>query len=252
MRVFELHRYFEKMIPAALSCEWDNDGLLVCPDPQREVKKVLVALDVTSDVAERAIKEGYDLILSHHPIIFSPISHVEPSDPVAKKVLLLLSGGVSVMSFHTRLDALAGGVNDMLAELLGLCYVRAFGDEGIGRIGVLPKAVPLDEFARFVKEKLELPTLSYAGKGPVECVALLGGSGADDLEAALAAGADTYLSGELKYHQLAEAAERGQNLLAAGHFDSEKQVCRKLAAMAKAADETLEVTLMIERPYAVI
>ena len=130
MKTSELYAFFDGKIPSSLSCEWDNDGLMVCPDPEKVVKKVLVALDVTDKVAQIALDEGYDLILSHHPLIFSPLSHLEPGDPIAKKVIALLCGGVSVMSFHTRLDAVEGGVNDLLAEKLGLCDVRPFGQNG--------------------------------------------------------------------------------------------------------------------------
>lgn len=250
MKTRELYAFFDERIPASLSCEWDNDGLLVCPNPEKEVKKVLVALDATEKVVEIAISEGYDLILTHHPIIFSPLSHIEPSDPIAKKVIALLRGGVSVMSFHTRLDAVQGGVNDLLAEKFGLLDVHPFGQNGeaIGRIGKLPAPMTLEEFAKTVKSTLGASSVAYAGTRTVEMVALLGGGGSDDVEAAQMAGADTFLSGELKYHQLNEAPERGMNLVAAGHFDTEKHICKKLASLALEADPSLSVTVLQGTP----
>ncbi len=250
MKTSELYAFLDAKIPASLSCEWDNDGLLVCPNPDREVKKVLVALDATEKVVEIATSEGYDLILTHHPIIFSPLSHVEPSDPVAKKVIALLRGGVSVMSFHTRLDAVSGGVNDLLAEKIGLSEVRPFGQNGetIGRIGSLPAPMTLDDFAKTVKNALGAASVAYAGTKAVEVVALLGGGGSDDVDAARMAGADTFLTGELKYHQLNEAPERGMNLVAAGHFDTEKHICKKLASLVLEADPSLSVTVLQGTP----
>lgn len=250
MKTSELYAFFDEKIPASLSCEWDNDGLMVCRDPEQEVKKVLVALDATEKVVEIALVEGYDLILTHHPLIFSPLSHVETTDPVAKKVIALLNGGVSVMSFHTRLDAVEGGVNDLLAVKFGLRDVHSFGQNGetIGRIGKLPAPMTLDEFAKTVKETLGASSVAYAGTRAVETVALLGGGGSDDVDAAREAGADTFLTGELKYHQLNEAPERGMNLVAAGHFDTEKHICKKLASLALEADPTLAVTVLQGTP----
>ena len=250
MKTSELYAFFDAKIPASLSCEWDNDGLLVCPNPEKEVHKVLVALDATEKVVEIALAEGYDLILTHHPLIFSPLSHIEPSDPIAKKVIALLNGGVSVMSFHTRLDAVSGGVNDLLAEKFGLSGVRPFGQNGeaIGRIGKLPAPMTLEDFAKSVKNTLCAASVAYAGTRTVEVVALLGGGGSDDVDAARMAGADTFLSGELKYHQLNEAPERGMNLVAAGHFDTEKHICKKLASLALEADPSLSVTVLQGTP----
>ena len=105
MTVRELYRFFEQKIPRALSCDWDNDGLMVCPDDTKEVRRVLVALDITAAVAEHAIKEGYDLVVSHHPLIFHPLKAVAPGEATVNKVIRLLTSGVSAMSFHTRLDA---------------------------------------------------------------------------------------------------------------------------------------------------
>ena len=141
MTVGELYAELENRVPRALSCDWDNDGLMCCPDADAPVRRVLVVLDITAAMVEKAIAEGYDLIVSHHPLIFSPLRAMDPGDPVAKKVIRLLRAGVSAMRFHTRLDAVEGGVNDVLAEALGLLDVEAFGPENerIGRIGTLPE-----------------------------------------------------------------------------------------------------------------
>ena len=149
MTIKELHAFFDEKIPRALSCDWDNDGLMVCADKNAEVHRVLVALDITAAVAERAIQEGYDLIVSHHPLIFRPLKAVAPGDAVVNKVIRLLISGVSAMSFHTRLDAVAGGVNDVLASSLGLSDITPFGKDGeeMGRIGTLAEPTSLRAFA---------------------------------------------------------------------------------------------------------
>ena len=251
MTVRELYAYLEKEIPRALSCDWDNDGLMCCPDDTREVRRVLVALDVTAAVADKASKEGYDLIVSHHPLIFRPLKAVSVGECVADKVIRLLLAGVSVMSFHTRLDAVTGGVNDVLASRLGLCDVATFGSDGeaIGRIGTLREEMTLDAFARLVKEATGAPAVQISDAGrPVLRVALLGGGGAGDLPAAATAGADTYLTGELKHDQLTDAPERGVNLVMGGHFYTENPVCERIVEILKAADATLTVDTVNSNP----
>ncbi len=246
MTVKELYAALEARIPRALSCKWDNDGLMCCPDSDAPVRRVLVALDVTAEIAERAVAEGYDLILSHHPLVFRPLKAVEPSNHVAKKVIRLLTSGISVMSFHTRLDAVCGGVNDTLAAALGLENVVPFGegDECLGRVGELAKPMMLDEFAALVKRATGAPMVTVSDAGLlVHRVALLGGSGSDEVPAAALAGADTYLSGEIAHHYLTDTPELGINLVAAGHFYTENPVCQTLEAMLREIDPALTVTV---------
>jgi len=246
MTVKELYAALEERIPRELSCKWDNDGLMCCPDPEREVRRVLIALDVTAEIAERAVAERYDLILSHHPLVFRPLKAVEPSNYVAKKVIRLLCAGITVMSFHTRLDAVCGGVNDTLAAALGLENIEPFGDgdECLGRVGELKIEMTLDAFAQLVKQATGAPSVTVADAGlPVRRVALLGGSGSDEVPVAMLTGADTYLSGELGHHHLADSPERGINLVAAGHFYTENPVCQTLASMLCEINPACTVTV---------
>ena len=219
------------------------------------VRRVLVALDITAAVVDEAIAGGYDVILSHHPLIFSPLSRIEPSNAVAKKVIAMLRAGVTAMSFHTRLDAVEGGVNDTLAALIGLKNVTAFGADGeeIGRIGDLPQAMTLADFGVLVKNATNAEqVLVTDAKRPVRRVAVLGGSGSSDVIAALRAGADTYLSGELKHNWLTDAPDFGINLVAAGHFHTENPICGVLADMVRAADASIEVRAVNSNPVQVI
>lgn len=251
MTVRELYAYMEAQIPRALSCEWDNDGLMCCADDTKQVKRVLVALDITAAVVERAIAQGYDLIVSHHPLIFRPLARVSVGETVANKVIKLLASGISAMSFHTRLDAVKGGVNDVLAKALELCDTVPFGVDGeeIGRIGSLSTPMQLHDFAARVKKVTgaEYVQISDAGL-PVHRVALLGGGGSGEVKAAAAAGADTYLTGELKHDQLTEAPERGMNLIMGGHFYTENLVCERIRELLLSADPTLAVDLVNSNP----
>ena len=246
MTVAELYSALNEKIPADLSCSWDNDGLMCCASPDKKVARVLVALDITAAIVERAIEGKYDLIVSHHPLIFSPLSSVTASDPVAKKVIRLLLADVAAMSFHTRLDAVEGGVNDTLAQALGLTEIEPFGmnGEAIGRVGYLSKEMSLADFAQHVKKVTNADQVLFSDAGlPVHRVAVLGGEGDDFIGAAEACGADVLVSGRLGYHPMTDAPEGGIALIEAGHYYTERPVLSVLAKMVKEADGGIETVI---------
>lgn len=248
MNIKELYDQLDARIPASLSCEWDRDGLQLCPDPDREVRRVLVALDVTGEVADEAVDGGFDAIVSHHPLIFTPLGSITTTDGAGAKIINLIRAGIGVMSFHTRLDALGGGVNDALADALGLIDVEPFvGEDGIamGRIGELCNPEDAETFAGRVKDALAAPAVLLARGGRQTMrVALLGGEGKDDILAARAAGADTFVSGRLGYHNMLAADEIGMNLIEAGHFYTEDPVCDRISELIASADEGIETVYM--------
>lgn len=245
MTVKQLYKFLDSRIPTSLSCSWDNDGLMLCPEPDREVRRVLLALDATAEVADAAIEGGFDVIVTHHPMIMKGLKAINDENYISEKAIKLIRAGVSVFSFHTRLDALDGGVNDVLALEIGLENIEKFGEEGIGRIGDLFEPESPSEFAYRVKEWLDAPYVDLADCGK-ECkrVAVLGGSGSDDIAAAIAAGADTFVSGELKYHFMTDAPEMGINLISAGHFFTEDPVLPVLERMINQADASISCDIM--------
>ncbi len=255
--VGELYAALDARIPRTLSCSWDNDGLSCCPDAAAPVKGILVALDATEDAVDLAVETGCNVILTHHPLLFKGLKAVAGADTGSRKVIRMIRAGISTMAFHTRLDALTGGVNDVLAARLGLDNLSPFGDDDnsarapIGRVGELPEAMSLADFAAAVQAALTVPAtlggtymehltpavpaVTYVGCGKsVRRVAVLGGSGQDDLDAAAAVGADTYVTGELRYHQLCDAPYGGVNLVRAGHYFTEFPICVTLSDMAAA------------------
>jgi dinuclear metal center YbgI/SA1388 family protein len=222
--VSEIYRHLSAVLPTSLSCDWDNDGLMVCASPDKEVKKILLALDVTPAVAEYAAQIGADLIISHHPLIFSGIRHMDGRDGTSRKVISLLHNHIAVMSFHTRLDAADGGVNDILASLFSLSDIEKFGVDGdtAARIGTLPKSMAFEDFCRLAKDTLGAPCVCGAKGGEtVSRLAVLGGSGKDYIREAQKMGADAYLTGEVNYNYLLEAAENGLSVVTAGHYHTE-------------------------------
>ena len=229
MTVASLYERLEARFPRALSCEWDNDGLMCCPDSQAEVNKVLFTLDVTARAVDYAVAEGFDLIISHHPMIFRPLKDV--TDP---RLIRLIQNGIAVMSFHTRLDAQEGGVNDVLASLLDLRDTVRFSGEGIGVVGTLPGTMAPADFAALVKEILRCPKLEVIlADRPCHRVAVVGGDGKDFLADADLAGADTYLTGSMSYNSMTDGEALGMSLLAAGHYETEQPVLSYLEKMVQ-------------------
>lgn len=245
MTTKQLYTALDARIPRDLCATWDNDGLSCLPE-DKTVTRVLVALDATEAVVDYAIAGEFDVLLTHHPLLFRGIKALTSEQTVSRKLLKLARAGVCAMSFHTRLDALEGGVNDLFAEKLGLCDVRTFAPDGevaCGRIGTLE--TPLDEaaLAKKVCDALSISAVLLSGTGEVRSVALLGGEGGDFVDAARRAGADAFVSGRIGYHRMLDAAEDGLVLIEAGHFATEVAVCHVLADMVRACtpNATVEV-----------
>ena len=236
MTVKDLYQVLDNRIPASLSCAWDNDGLMCSPNLSAPVNRILLTLDVSEAAVDYAVANGCDLIISHHPMIFRPLSAVTEDNFTARKVLKCVQNGISVFSFHTRLDIVEGGVNDRLAELLGLADTEPFGDEEtptIGRIGYVD-ATTMEAFAELVKARIGVPALQTVELGrEVRRVALVGGDGKDFIKPAMRAGADVYLTGTLSYNSMVDAADLGLQVIEAGHFFTEDPVLEALAQMVK-------------------
>jgi dinuclear metal center YbgI/SA1388 family protein len=332
----------ERLAPRELAAGWDNVGLLV-GSPEQEVASLLVALDVTPEVAERAAAAGVDLIVAHHPLIFKSLKAIRTDMPQGRTLAALLAAGIAVYAAHTNLDAADGGVNDILAARLGLTDLQPLAVEGrerllklavfvpeghveavrtaitaagaghignyshctfqtpgtgtflplagtkpfigkqgkleyaaeyrletimpegaaaavvdamlrahpyeevaydvyvlnnpgrafgLGRVGRLATPEPLDAFIRRLKAALGLVQVRTAGPADrrVGTVAVCGGSGADLLATASAAGADVLVTGDVKYHEALEAAAIGLTVVDAGHFATERPALEAVAA----------------------
>lgn len=238
--VKDIYEFMDSIAPFHTQEGFDNAGFLVGRS-SREVKRILVALDVTLEVAEEAGRQGADLIVAHHPVIFQPIRSVTNETVTGRILMELLERGVAAICAHTNLDAAHGGVNGCLARALELSEVGQLHqvgvDEkgrpyGIGRVGkVHQPGLSAAEYAAFVKGKLGASCVRFADGGrPVEKVAVGGGACGSMMEDAIAAGCDTFVTADLKYNQFLDARALGLNLLDAGHFPTENVVCTPLAA----------------------
>lgn len=229
--------FLNQKFPEELQESWDNSGLIT-GDKSKKINKVLVTLDVTSDTVSEAADFGAELIISHHPLIFSPIKKIVENQGSGSLLRSLIQNDISVYSMHTNFDKAPGGMNDLLCEKLGLLGAREYLPEELlkpngkmcenfGRVARLCDPMTLDEFADFVKMSLDCRALKLFGDGDdkVSSVALCTGSGGDMIYAAYNSGADVYLTADLGHHDAQSAAELGLNLIDAGHFETENIIC---------------------------
>lgn len=230
MKVAEIYAHIDKIAPFSTQLSYDNAGLLM-GSPEMEVERVLVTLDVTMTAVKEAARQKCQLIVSHHPLIFHGLKVVTPDDPTGAVVLELARRGIAVISAHTNLDQAVGGVNEVLAQRLGIrqtgflepAGVTANGKPyGMGAVGELAEAMAPKAFAKWVKTALNAKGMRVTlGDRPVQKVAVCGGAGGDLLSEAAAWGADAYVTADVKYHEFLEAHQRGITLVDGGHFATE-------------------------------
>ncbi|MBR3298859.1 MAG: Nif3-like dinuclear metal center hexameric protein [Clostridia bacterium] len=238
----KLESFIEAMntlAPPETALGFDNCGLLIGTE-KSDIRRVLVALDCTCAVAEEAAELCCDLVLTHHPLIFSGLKRILPCDPSSAAVYKLIRSGIGLFAAHTNLDAAEGGVNTELCNILGIENAIAVPPENIMRVGDLPKPMSLDEFARLVEEKLGTVAHISGTDRLVSRVAVMGGSGGGDCAYAKAYGADCYVTGECKHSQAIEAGVMGLAVIAAGHFETENPVLRPLIEYLKANTDGVE------------
>ncbi len=230
MKIREIEAYFDALYPKSRGCAWDNDGLLLCSDRERNVNRVLTCLDVTFPAIEKAIAENCELIISHHPMIFSPVKNITEDTIVGQKILLLLENGISLLSLHTRFDGAVGGLNEHFAKDLGIFsdpdVILLEEEPFIGGIGSLSDRLNPHEFASRVSYALESPVKLYSADLDIRRVAFCCGSGKDLVFPALNGGADAFVGGDIPYHTALDAVEKGMTIIDCGHHASEKKAVK--------------------------
>ena len=221
-----------QLAPKKFAEDWDNVGLLV-GDRNATVTKIFVCLDVRDENISQAIELGAQLIVSHHPLIFRKMSDVRLDKPLGRHIARLIKSDIAVIAAHTNLDKASGGVNDVLANRLGLVDVKIPDDEEISfvRLGRLQTPMTAADFARHVKKSLNAATVRLvdAGDFMIERVGLCGGAGADFILNAQFHGAQAFVTGDVKYHEAQAAVENRIHVVDAGHFATEFPIVHALA-----------------------
>lgn len=247
MKLVDFIAMMERVAPPELAMDFDNVGLLIGTD-RPEIKRVLVALDCTPTTAQEAVDWGADLLLTHHPLFLFDVKRILPDDPATAGAYILLRHGIAHYAAHTNLDAAPGGVNDCLAEHLGILNPVPLPPENVGRIGIRGPDCPgtLGAFSAFVAERLSTAVRVCGDPAAqVSRVGLLGGAGGDYIAAAQAAGADAYITGEMKHHQALDARFLGLNVIEAGHYETECVVLLPLIYHLQALSNDVQYRLTL-------
>ena len=254
----EIVEIIERTYPKQAAFEWDNVGLLV-GRTEKEVKKIYVALDATEEVIDAAIKAGADMLVTHHPLIFSPLKKITDEHFIGSRVVKLLQHDISYYAMHTNYDVLR--MAELSGVILGLKDAemldpmgRSDGN-GIGRVGVLENEMTLLECCELVKEKFQLETVSVFGdvNKVVRCAAISPGSGDDLIEAALAHHADVLITGDIGHHDGIDAVAQGTAIIDAGHYGLEHIFVEDMAEyLQKNTDGVRLEKAKISHPFQVV
>ena len=229
MKLKEVLAQLEQLCPPQFAMSWDNSGLQTGRYEQ-DVFSVCLALDATSPVIAYAAKQGADLLVTHHPLLFSGIKNITDRDHIGRRIIDLIRNDIACYAMHTNFDVM--GMADAAADLLRLTdrevleatYEDEVSREGIGRVGKLPEHMKLDEFAALVREAFGLSHVRVYGNSAdtVVTCAILPGSGKEEIDLAVAAGADVYVTGDVSHHTGLDAVEKGIAVIDAGHYGIEK------------------------------
>ena len=238
----EIFDVLDALTPQALAMDWDNCGLQV-GSRNRAVNRVLVALDPFEEVCREAEEMDAELIVTHHPLFFPSTPSINEDTAQGRAASMLIRGGRTLYSCHTNLDLAKGGVNDRLAQVLGLQHVEPIGAEGLLRRGTV-EPQPLEQFLVSVRDALGCPGLRYCDGGkPCTRIAVGGGACGSELQEAVNSGCDTFVTADIKYNQFWDAQDLRINLIDAGHFYTENPVCAVLADTLRRAFPELEVQI---------
>lgn len=215
--------YIRKIAPEEFQEDWDNSGYQV--RIKNETDKVILCMDVTDRVIDRAIETGSKLIISHHPMIFTGVKSIDEDSYLGKNIIKLIENKISVYSSHTSLDVSDRGVNVALAEALGLPIVENFAMTDTTTIGYVLSNNIGDEIYERLKD---LGAIFYGKKVSVEKIAIVGGAGMSYFDEAIAKGVDMFITGDVKHHDGQRGYEENISLVDLTHYGSEKFVLNKL------------------------
>ncbi len=232
MRCEQIINLLNQLADENYACEWDNPGLLA-GRMDREVKKIVIALDATDDVVNLAVSQKADMLLTHHPLIFKAVKKINDQDFIGRRLLNLIENGISYYAMHTNFDIAPGCMADLAADYLKLsdCSVLEVtgqsedGEYGIGRIGTLPSEMTLSELGTYVKDAFGLPFVTIYGmdeiQSPVRRIAVSPGSGSSMISHGLKGQAQVLITGDIGHHEGIDAVAGGMAVIDAGHYGVE-------------------------------
>ena len=261
MKVKELTDWLGGNFPAAVAEDWDNVGLLT-GDDESEVKHVFLALDLTETVLDEAIRAGADMIVTHHPMIFSGIKKINNYSFTGRKIISLVRHGISYYAMHTNYDIVE--IAPLAARMLALkdaqimektCVLPDGREGGFGMAGELPKEMTLLQCAEYVKDVFQIPDVKIFGNPEtvLNRAAVLPGSGKSMTADALRNGAEVYITGDFGHHDGIDAVDQGLNVIDAGHYGIEHIFIGQMAEELKERFPEMEIcTEPIRHPFLMV
>lgn len=237
IKVSDIADFMNKFCPPHLAFDGDNVGLLV-GGYDKEIRKVLLTLDVDEKVANEAVTKGADMIISHHPLMFHAIKNLTDTFSMQRTLIELIKNDIPLFSAHTNLDCVHGGLNDFLASKLGIKDTKVIEvvdtidgiDHGFGRLGTVEDGIRLSDMLERCIKTLETPFVKYVGdrNKKIKTVAVNCGGGADEIDICIEKNVDLFITGDVKYNPARDAYENDMALIDAGHFETEHIVCELL------------------------
>ena len=227
MKLSDLKEKLYHIAPLDLAENWDNTGILINPLKARDIKRIMLTIDLTEAVADEAITAETDLIISYHPILFRPVNRLSTDHAYDRTVMKLIQNNMAVYSPHTALDAVIGGVNDWLAEGVGAGTISVLqpipqSNAGQGRLVKLESPSSIHELSQRIKTYLNLKNVRIASptdERPIHTIALCAGAGTDAFKGVIA---DCFLTGEMSHHNILETTLNGSFVILCEHTNTER------------------------------
>jgi len=243
LHIDEFINTMEKIADPSLMAEWDNCGIQLILE-KKVIEKALIALEITNDVIDEAAEKGADIIITHHPLILSPVSIIDYNNINGNHIIKMIKAGISAYAAHTNFDEAEGGNNDYLAFLLNLENISKPVSWPTGRVGTFHEEIDFKDVCALVKDSLKINQIRTVGNpaAKIKKTGVCAGSGGDLIKAAVDEGYELFITGDIKYHEAMYAAEKGGCLIDAGHYGTEKFFVENLAEkLVAAAGEKIEV-----------
>ena len=245
-KVKDVTRVIEEFAPLSIQEGWDNSGLCI-GSQDAPVTSVLLGLDCTPELVDEAIDCGADMIVTHHPLIFSGLKKISPEDQVGEAVIKAIKAGISIYAAHTSADKVIAGVSGAMAAKLGLRNVSILDEDGegtgLGVVGDLPQPMSAEAAVELVKERFGLKVMKSSRPidGQISRVAMCGGSGGSLIKAAMSSGAQLYISGDISYHNF--FTREGFMIMDIGHYESEIEIVDILFSLLRKNFPTFAVRI---------
>ncbi len=253
MTIKEIYEIIDKNAPFSLQCDWDNSGILVCQDENKQVKKAMVCTDITREIALEAVEKGVDVVISHHPVIFKGLKILNAKNPA----VILSNADISAICCHTNVDRATYGLNHVVCDLLGFKAISdaplAYDDGySFGTICKTDKEYTDVELAQKIKCVLGCDYVRFTHGKAVNTVGICTGSGGDFIFDAIKSGCDALITGDVKHNFFVDAKNFGFGLFDAGHYFTEEIFAKWLLKIFDKTDVSFEIPLSETAPFCTI